>query len=177
MAHGYLLHQFFSPISNKRNDNYGGNFQNRSRLLLEVAKEVRKIWPKKKILGARITGEDNLKGGITTKDAIILSRELKKIGFDYISVTSGGILPKTKMKQYEGFRTKIAANIKTKSKIITTTTGMLTQHGFVSNIIKNKKLDFITVARIIIRRPTWIYELAKKNNFKNLIPKQYQRIL
>jgi len=177
MAHGYLLHQFFSPISNKRNDNYGGNFQNRSRLLLEVAKEVRKIWPKEKILGARITGEDNLKGGITTQDAIILSRELKKIGFDYISVTSGGILPKTKMKQYEGFRTKIAANIKAKSKIITTTTGMLTQHGFVSNLINNKKLDFITVARIIIRRPTWIYELAKKNKFKNLIPKQYQRIL
>ncbi len=177
MAHGYLLHQFFSPISNKRNDMYGGSYQNRSRLLLEIAKEVRKIWPKKKILGARITGTDHLESGIKIQEAIMLSKELKKIGFDYVSVTSGGILPKTKMKQYEGFRTKMTTEIKTKSKIITTTTGMLTNHSFVNNLINKKKLDFITIARIIVRRPTWIYELAKKNKLKKLIPQQYQKIL
>ena len=112
MAHGYLLHQFFSPISNKRTDEYGGSFINRSRLLDEIANEVRKVWPQNKILGARITGTDHLKGGSSIKDAIALSKKLKKIGFDYVSVSSGGILPFTKMKQKESFRINMAEKIK-----------------------------------------------------------------
>ena len=96
MAHGYLLHQFFSPISNKRNDIYGGDLENRSRLLLEIGTIIRKIWPSNRILGARITGTDHLNGGVGISDAIYLTKKLKKIGFDYISVSSGGILPKTK---------------------------------------------------------------------------------
>jgi 2,4-dienoyl-CoA reductase-like NADH-dependent reductase (Old Yellow Enzyme family) len=139
MAHGYLLHQFFSPISNKRIDEYGGSFVNRSRFLCEIAKEVRKVWPRKKILGARITGTDHLKDGLSVNDAINLSKNLKKIGFDYISVSSGGILPFTKMKQTEAFRVKMAEKIKKKSKMITTTSGMITKHNVSENIIKNKK--------------------------------------
>ena len=77
MAHGYLLHQFFSPISNKRSDDYGGNLKNRSRLLIEVFKIVRKVWPKNRLLGARITGSDNLKNGSNINDAVFLSKELK----------------------------------------------------------------------------------------------------
>jgi len=137
MAHGYLLHQFFSPISNKRKDEYGGNLVNRMRLLKEIAKEVRKVWPQKKILGARITGTDHVKNGLSIKDAILLAKELKKVGFDYISVSSGGILPYTKMQQYEAFRVKMAKKIKNESKMITTTSGMITDHKISQNINKN----------------------------------------
>ena len=177
MAHGYLLHQFFSPISNKRKDEYGGNSVNRMRLLKEIAKEVRKVWPRHKILGARITGTDHLKNGLLIKDAILLSKELKKIGFDYISVSSGGILPHTKMQQYEAFRVKMAKKIKNESKMIITTSGMITDHKISKNIIKNKKIDFITIARIIIRNPRWILQFAKKNNIKGYVPNQYKRII
>jgi 2,4-dienoyl-CoA reductase-like NADH-dependent reductase (Old Yellow Enzyme family) len=177
MAHGYLLHQFFSPISNKRNDEYGGNFVNRSRLLIEITKEIRKVWPRQKILGARITGTDHLKNGLAIKDAIMLTKELKKVGLDYISVSSGGILPSTRMKQNEAFRVSMSKKIKKECKIITTTSGMITKHKIAEKIIKEKKIDFITIARIIIKNPTWIFQLAKKNSLKNYIPKQYERII
>jgi 2,4-dienoyl-CoA reductase-like NADH-dependent reductase (Old Yellow Enzyme family) len=177
MAHGYLLHQFFSPISNKRIDEYGGSFMNRSRLLDEIAKEVRKVWPRNKILGARITGTDHLKGGSSINDAIALSKNLKKIGFDYVSISSGGILPFTKMKQKEAFRVNMAEKIKKQSKIVTTTSGMITKHKVSESIVKSKKIDFITIARIIVRNPRWIFQLAKRNKIKNYIPNQYSRII
>ena len=177
MAHGYLLHQFFSPISNKRNDDYGGNINNRLKLLLDIAKQVRKVWPKGKILGARITGTDHLSKGIKSEDAALLAKNLKAIGFDYVSVSSGGIIPKTKMKQYEGFRVKLANKIKKKAKIQTTTTGLITKFSTANKVVKNRKIDFITIARIIIKNPLWIYQLAKNNNVSNYIPKQYRRIL
>ena len=177
MAHGYLLHQFFSPISNKRIDEYGGSLINRTRFLNEIAQEVRKVWPRHKILGARITGTDHLKNGLSINDAIALSKDLKRIGFDYVSISSGGILPLTKMKQKEAFRVDMAKKIKKKSKMITTTSGMITKHNVSENIIKNKKIDFITIARIIVKNPRWILELAKKNKIKNLIPNQYKRII
>ena len=176
MAHGYLLHQFFSPISNKREDIYGGNLKNRSRVLLEVSKAVRKIWPSNKILGARITGTDHLKDGLNVKDAIFLSKKLKEIGFDYISVSSGGILSKTNMKQKEAFRSNISKKIKNKSKLITTTSGLITKHETAINLIKRKNLDFITIARTIVKNPSWVYQLANKLKKNELIPNQYQRI-
>jgi len=177
MAHGYLLHQFFSPISNIRKDEYGGSFENRSKLLIEIAKEIRKIWPKNKILGARITGSDHMKNGLSIKDSVRLAKELKKVGLDYISVSSGGIVPITNMREHEGFRSKMAKEIKSKSKIITTTSGMLTKYSAITKLIKDKKIDFITIARIIIKNPRWIYELAKKEKLSNFIPDQYKRIL
>lgn len=176
MAHGYLLHQFFSPISNKRNDTYGGNIKNRSRLLIEIAKAVRGIWPSRKIIGARITGTDHLKNGLHVKDAIYLAKRLKRVGLDYISVSSGGILPKTNMLQKEAFRSKISHKIKKESKLLTTTSGMITKHKVAENLIKSKKIDFITIARAIIKNPSWIYQLAKKKKKTKIIPKQYLRI-
>jgi 2,4-dienoyl-CoA reductase-like NADH-dependent reductase (Old Yellow Enzyme family) len=177
MAHGYLLHQFFSPISNKRKDEYGGNFVNRSRLLHEISREVRKAWPSHKILGARITGSDHIKNGISIDDAILLSKSLKKIGFDYVSISSGGILPLTKMKQYEAFRVNMAKKIRDASKMITTTSGMITKHKISENIINNKKIDFITIARIIVKNPRWIFQFAKRNKVKGYVPNQYKRII
>ena len=177
MSHVYLLHQFFYAISNKRDDNYGGNLQNRSRLLIEIASSIRKVWPKNKILGARITGSDHLKKGVNIKDSIYLINKLKKEGVDYFSVSSGGILPKTKMKKGEAFRAKMTKKIKSETNVITTTTGEITKFTTVEKLIKSKTLDFITIARPIIKNPNWILHLAKYNKKNDLIPKQYSRII
>tara|TARA_B100000963_G_scaffold360833_2_gene393374 strand:+ start:358 stop:1416 length:1059 start_codon:yes stop_codon:yes gene_type:complete len=177
MAHGYLLHQFFSPISNKRDDNYGGNLENRSRLLIEIASTIRKVWPKNKILGARITGSDHLKKGVKVKDSIYLIKKLKKQGIDYVSVSSGGILPKTNMKKGEAFRAKMTKKIKNETNMITTTSGEITKFTTVENLIKSNTLDFITIARPVIKNPHWILHLAKFSKKNDLIPKQYSRII
>lgn len=177
MAHGYLLHQFFSPISNKRDDEYGGSYTNRSKLLIEIGKKIRKVWPKYKILGARITGSDHLENGIKIGDAIKLSNDLKKIGFDYVSISSGGIVPKTKMKQVEGFRINMAEKIKKNSNILVTTSGKITKYSTFKNVINKNKLDFFTIARPVIRNSQWIFELAKKFKKNATIPNQYKRII
>ena len=161
MAHGYLLHQFFSPSSNKRNDKYGGNLKKRCRYLLEIFNEVRKIWPKDKILGARITGSDNLDDGSKITDAIYLAKELKKLKADYISVTSGGIKPKTKIKFFPGYNLKFARSIKKKAKIKVIALGMLNSVGLINKILKKGDADLVAVSRKFINDPNWL----KNENF------------
>ena len=174
MAHGYLLHQFFSPISNRRKDEYGGSLVNRIFLLKKIAKEVRNAWPKDKILGARITGTDHLKDGITLKESIYLTKILKKIGFDYVCVSSGGILTKTNLKFRPGFRVEICKKIKQNAKIITRVSGLITTPEQANKILKKKSADLVALGRIFLSDPMWVYKAAKKFKKKN-IPKQYIR--
>ena len=175
MAHGYLLHQFLSPISNKRNDEYGGNLKNRCRLAFDISRKIRKFWPKNKILGARITGLDHVKNGIKIQDSIFLTKELKKIGFDYVCVSSGGILTKTGLKFYKGFRLKIASEIKKKTGILTRTSGMMEDLDFSNKAIKENKVDLVAIGRSFIKDPNFIFKYAKKKNKNNLLHNQYKR--
>tara|TARA_B100001123_G_scaffold409034_1_gene502797 strand:- start:1145 stop:2203 length:1059 start_codon:yes stop_codon:yes gene_type:complete len=175
MAHGYLLHQFFSKISNHRNDQYGGNIENRSRLLIEISKEIRKIWPKKKMLGARITGSDRLKDGNNIKDAIFLIKKLKDIGFNYICVSSGGILPKTNLKLKKGYNVDLAKIIKNKTNIIVRTSGNINDINYSNHIIKKKFTDLVCMGRKLVSEPTYLINYLKKNEKKNIIPNQYKR--
>lgn len=175
MAHGYLLHEFMSPISNVREDKYGGNLKNRCTLLLEIADIVRKAWPKNKILGARITGSDHLPGGVNVKDAIYLSKKLEEIGLDYICVSSGGILPKTNMNFKMGHRMNISKKIKKATKLKVCTTGMLNDLKLIEKGIKNKHFDFVAVGRAFLKNPRWIFEEASKLKKTNILPMQYLR--
>ena len=175
MAHGYLLHQFMSPISNKRNDEYGGSIENRCRILIEIAEAVRKIWPKNKCLGARITGTDHLKGGLNYEDSIYLTKKLEKIGFDYICVSSGGILPKTNMKFKMGFRMNICKKIKKHTSLKVRTSGMLNKINLIKKGLKNKNFDFVAIARPFLKNPNWIFENVKETEFEKIIPNQYLR--
>ena len=174
MAHGYLLHQFFSPLSNKRNDDYGGNLKKRCNFLLKIFKAVRKVWPKNKILGARITGSDNLKNGSTIKDAIYLARELKKLKADYVSVTSGGIKPKTNMKFFPGHNLKFSKKI-VKIKVIAL--GMLNSITLINKILKKREADLVAVSRRFIKETYWLKKTKnlKSNRIFKKIPNQYLR--
>tara|TARA_R110000744_G_scaffold380304_2_gene500612 strand:- start:198 stop:1268 length:1071 start_codon:yes stop_codon:yes gene_type:complete len=170
MAHGYLLHQFFSPISNKREDEYGGSLKNRCRFLLEISKKVRKIWPSNKMLGARVTGCDWLEGGSTIDDCIFLTNELKDIGFDYVCVSSGGILPITNLVFKPRYQTHLSKEVKSRTGILTRSAGMITSISQANEILKEGSADFIAIARKFIQNPRWLYNYNSK-----IIPPQYQK--
>lgn len=175
MAHGYLLHQFMSPISNHRKDKYGGSLENRCRLLIEIGEVVRKVWPKNKCLGARVTGTDHVKNGLNYNDCIYLTKKLEKIGFDYVCVSSGGILPKTNMKFKMGFRMSISKKIKKNTKMKIRTSGMLDKINLINSGIKKRNFDFVAIGRSFLKNPRWIYENLNKTKYKNIIPTQYLR--
>ena len=175
MAHGYLLHQFFSPISNLRKDQYGQNLNNRCKLHLQIIQAIKKINVKNKNIGARITGTDHLNNGITIKDSIYLVKKLKKSGLNYVCVSSGGILPKTNMKFKEGFRVEMAKKIKRSCKILTRTSGLITSEKLLNNSLRNNSIDMVAVGRKLIRDKMWIYKIAKNEKFKKITPSQYLR--
>ncbi len=177
MAHGYLLHQFLSPISNKRKDLYGGDLVGRSKFILEVASLIRKIWPASRILGARITGSDHLKDGINIKDSIYLSKRLEKIGFNYICVSSGGIQTKTNLNnKIKGYNIHLTKKIKKKVKMLVTSCGNLNDINFADNLIKSKKIDFVTIARNFVKNNNYLFQ-NKKFKRKIKIPNQYLRCI
>ena len=175
MSHGYLLHQFFSPISNKRNDVYGGSLKNRCRLLIEIASSVRRIWSKEKILGARVNGYDWLRKGSTISDCVYLVKNLKKIGFDYVCVSSGGILPKTELKHKPGYQVFLANRIKKQAKIITRVSGMIKDIYHAERIVKNNSADLIAIGRKFINSPNWLNKELIKRKKEVSIPNQYKR--
>jgi NADPH2 dehydrogenase len=111
LAHGYLLHEFLSPIANRRADAYGGSVENRMRFPLEVAAELRAAWPKDRILGARLTGSDWVEGGITEDEAALLALRLKELGFDYVCVSSGGIAPRVRIPARPGYQLPFATKV------------------------------------------------------------------
>jgi 2,4-dienoyl-CoA reductase-like NADH-dependent reductase (Old Yellow Enzyme family) len=174
MAHGYLLHQFFSNISNIRVDQYGGCLKNRSKFLIQVAETIREVWPKDRILGARVTGSDRLNRGLSLNESIFFCKELEKIGLDYVCVSSGGILPKTNIKFKKGYNLDLAKNIKKKLNILVRCSGHLDDYNFACKLIKKKVIDLVAIGRGFIKNKNLILTNSKKN-MNNEIPNQYKR--
>ncbi len=177
MAHGYLLHQFLSPISNHRSDRYGGTLSSRCLFPLEVADKVRKQWPKEKILGARLTGNDWLDNGWTIDDCIFLSQRLKEIGFDYVCISSGGILPKTNLKFTPGYQIHLAKAVKDATSLVTRTAGMITTPKQADEIIKSGDADLVAIGREFVRNPYFMNHAERELGGTPKVPPQYERIL
>ncbi|MCE9507255.1 MAG: NADH:flavin oxidoreductase/NADH oxidase [Alphaproteobacteria bacterium] len=174
-AHGYLLHEFLSPLSNKRADSYGGSLENRCRLTLEIAGKIRKVIPQEIVLGARLSCVDWLEGGITIDDSAHLAQELKKRGVDFIDCSSGFISAAAKSPFAPGFQVPFAKEIREKTGILTCAVGLITEAEQADGIIRSGGADMVFLARAMLRDPYWPIHAAQKLNQKAEIPPQYLR--
>ncbi|MGF7230121.1 NADH:flavin oxidoreductase/NADH oxidase [Arachidicoccus sp.] len=152
-AHGYLLHQFYSPLSNERADEYGGSFENRVRLLLEVTEAVKKEWGSEKPLFVRISASDWTEGGWTIDDSVKLTRMLQERGVDLLDASSGGNVPKAKIPNKPGYQVPFAASIKKQTGILTGAVGLITTAQQANEILLEQEADLILMARESLRNP------------------------
>lgn len=177
MAHGYLMHQFLSPLSNKRTDEFGGSLENRMRFPLMVARALRETWPAQLPVFVRISATDWAENeeGWDLKQSIVLCNELKKIGIDFIDVSTGGTLAKANIPLKPGYQVEFAAAIKKEVGILTGAVGLITDPRFAEEILEQEKADAILLARELLREPYWPIKAAIALGEKPLIPKQYER--
>jgi 2,4-dienoyl-CoA reductase-like NADH-dependent reductase (Old Yellow Enzyme family) len=174
-AHGYLMHSFVSPISNRRRDEYGGSRENRMRFPLEIAAAVREVWPKHLPLGARITGHDWLEGGLEVEDAVAYSLALKRVGVDFICVSSGGVQAKTNVKVGPAYQTPFAARVKAETGMPTRAVGMIVAPKQAEEIVATGKADMIALARVLLYDPRWPWHAAEELGGSVPYPPQYAR--
>ena len=174
-AHGYLLHQFYSPLCNDRRDEYGGSFENRIRLVLRVAQVVRETWPQNFPLLVRISATDWKEGGWDLEQSIELCRRLKAMGADLVDVSSGGILPGIKIPAAPGFQVSFAEAIRKQSKVATAAVGLITDPAQAESIIANGQADMVFLAREMLRDPYWPRRAAAALQDKIKAPLQYER--
>jgi 2,4-dienoyl-CoA reductase-like NADH-dependent reductase (Old Yellow Enzyme family) len=175
MAHGYLLHEFLSPLSNRRTDAYGGAPQNRIRLPLEVAEAVRSAWPKELPLFVRISCTDWADGGWDLEASIELCRRLKKVGVDLIDCSSGALVPYAKIPAGPGFQVPFAAAIKQAADIATGAVGLITSPRQAEQTVATGQSDVVLLGREMLRDPYWPLHAAKALNAQVDWPLQYQR--
>ena len=174
-THGYLLHQFLSPISNKRTDKYGGNLENRMRFPLEIFSSVKDALPKDFPLGMRITGTEWEKNGIDENEATIFVQELEKIGCHYVCVSSGGNTPNPKIPIGPHYQVHLAKKIKKNTKMVVRTVGMINDPLEANKIIINQDADMVAMARAFLSNPRWVWDAAKVFNHDIEVPPQYAR--
>lgn len=174
-AHGYLLNEFFSPLSNRRTDAYGGSFTNRIRLLLEVTEEIRRYWPERLPLFVRLTVTDWTAGGWDIEESIEAARQLKLRGVDLIDCSSGGNVPQAEIPVGPGYQTNFAARIRHEAEIPTGAVGMITSPQQADHIIRTEQADVVLLARELLRDPHWPMRAAKELRQAIPTPPQYER--
>jgi 2,4-dienoyl-CoA reductase-like NADH-dependent reductase (Old Yellow Enzyme family) len=174
-AHGYLIHEFLSPLSNHRDDAYGGSFENRTRFIREIVTAVRVSWPKGAPLFVRISATDWVEGGWDLQQSIELARGLKQLGVDLIDCSSGGSVPHAKIPAGPGYQTPFAQQIRGKAEILTGAVGMITSPVQAAQIIAAGEADAILIAREFLRDPYWPLRAAKELGQSISWPVQYLR--
>jgi len=176
MAHGYLLHEFYSPLSNRRTDRYGGSRENRLRFPLEVAQAVRAAVPAGLALGARITGTDWAADGWTVEDAVILARELKGRGVDFVCVSSGGVHGGIRVPVEPGYQVPLAARVRQDGGIVTRAVGLIADADQAERIVAGGQADQVAIARALLDNPRWVWHAADRLGAKIAHPPQYARV-
>ena len=175
MAHGYLLNEFLSPLSNHRTDEYGGSIENRMRFPLQVAQAIRKIWPENLPVFIRISATDWVSGGWTIEDSVVLSRKSKEIGIDLMDCSSGGSSPDAVIKSGPGYQVEFAERIRHGADIATGAVGMITDAHQAEEILQSSKADLIFIAREFLRDSYWPLHAATALGESVAWPKQYER--
>jgi 2,4-dienoyl-CoA reductase-like NADH-dependent reductase (Old Yellow Enzyme family) len=175
-AHGYLIHQFLSPFSNRRTDQYGGSFENRIRYLLEALDAVRSEWPDDKPLFVRISATDWIEGGWDLESSVELAQLLKASGkVDLIDCSSGGLSPQQKITIHPGYQVPFAAAIRSRADIPTGAVGLINAPDLAEQIIASGQADLIIMARAMLNDPYWPLHAAKVLKAKIPWPPQYER--
>ena len=174
-AHGYLLHQFLSPLSNRRTDEFGGSFENRIRLPLLVAKTVRNVWPADQPIFVRISATDWAENGWDLPQSVELSRRLKGVGVDLVDVSSGGAVPNVPVPFGPGYQTGFAFTIRKEAGIATGAVGMISDPAQAETILSTGQADVVLLAREMLRDPYWPRRAAQTLGVKIKPPVQYER--
>ncbi len=175
MAHGYLMHQFLSPLSNRREDEYGGSLENRMRFPLRVARAVRAAWPDELPLFVRISATDWTDGGWDVEQSVVLSRALREIGVDLVDCSSGGNVPHAKIPVGPGYQVPFAERIRRDAGLATGAVGLITEAAQANAIVAEGKADAVIMARELLRDPYFPLRAAKQLGAEVAWPKQYVR--
>jgi 2,4-dienoyl-CoA reductase-like NADH-dependent reductase (Old Yellow Enzyme family) len=175
-AHGYLISEFLSPITNRRTDGYGGSFENRTRFLLETVDAVRSEWPDDKPLFVRLSCTDYMEGGWGLEDSVRLAQVLKAGGkVDLIDCSSGGVDPRQKMAVHPGYQVPFSAAIRARAGIATGAVGLIYSPDMAEQVLANGQADIVIMARAMLNDPYWPLHAAKALKAKIPWPKQYER--
>ncbi|HLW98052.1 MAG TPA: NADH:flavin oxidoreductase/NADH oxidase [Candidatus Acidoferrales bacterium] len=174
-AHGYLGNEFLSPLSNRRTDEYGRSFENRTRFTREVAEAVRRVWPVRLPLFLRISASDWAEGGWTIEDSVALAKMVRPLGVDLIDCSGGGLVPYAKIPVGPGYQVPFAEAVRRQANIASGAVGMITDPMQADQIIRNGQADFVIMAREFLRDPYWPLHAAAAVHQEIAWPKQYER--
>ncbi|WP_422485319.1 NADPH dehydrogenase NamA [Gudongella sp. DL1XJH-153] len=172
-AHGYLIHEFLSPITNRRTDQYGGSLENRTRFLKEVIQAVKEVWPDEKPLIIRVSATDYLPGGIDGDEIVRIVDQVKK-EIDMVHVSSGAIAP-AQMNLYPGYQVQFAEKIRKECDIPTIAVGLIKNFDQVEEILQNERADLVALGREILRNPNWVWSNMHDHDIETKYPDQYFR--
>jgi len=173
-AHGYLIGQFLSPLTNNRKDEYGGTKENRVRFLSEIIQAVKMVWPETKPLQLRVSAEDYAQGGNNAEDTASLINLIKDLGIDIVNVSSGGTVP-ARISTYPGYQIRFSEVIKNQCNIPTIAGGLVTSPLMAEEILNNRRSDLIYLGRELLRNPYWSFTAASQLGENIEWPIQYQR--
>lgn len=174
-AHGYLLHQFMSPLANQRNDRYGGALENRMRMPLEVFEAVRAAFPADKPIGMRLSATDWAVGGWDVADTIRLCRELEALGCDYVHISSGGLAPDQQIVAGPGYQVGFASAVKAAVRIPVVAVGQISEPLQAESILRSGQADMVALARAMLFDPHWVWRAAHELGEETFYPQQYLR--
>ncbi|MFN8488249.1 MAG: NADH:flavin oxidoreductase/NADH oxidase [Caldilineaceae bacterium] len=174
-AHGYLLHSFYSPLSNQRQDTYGGNFANRIRLVIEIADAVRNVLPEALPLAVRVSSTDWVEGGWTIEDTLDLAKRLKQTGVDLLDCSSGGNVATATVPVGPGYQVRFAQAVRQSAGIAAAAVGLITQAEQAEAIVTNGEADIVLLGREVLRDPYWPLHAAQTLKQKVTTPPQYAR--
>jgi 2,4-dienoyl-CoA reductase-like NADH-dependent reductase (Old Yellow Enzyme family) len=175
VGHGYLLHEFLSPLSNQRDDEYGGSTANRMRFPLEVFEAVRAAWPGDRPLGVRVSATDWLAGGWTPEETLQLARALKSAGCDFLDVTSGQLDPRQQIPFAPGYNVPFAERVRKETGLVTMAVGMITRPAQAEQIVAEGRADLVAIARAMMDDPRWAWHAARELGAEAPYAPNYQR--